>query len=185
MKGRVTTFVAVIGILFLVAALAQRPHPIEQLAVYDSDGRRVGPVAGGEDAIGGFEPLVSFNVEGVPFMLFVFRDGLASNTNVVWESTDCSGEPFISLEIGHSAPSSLPIVAVAVPGSTVYVENGTALTVTLRSLSTGPLNLPANTPPFPPTCFPVEPNPVVKLRAVPARPLIDMSTNFKPPFTVR
>ncbi len=188
MKKRLAIFLAAAGIVFLLTAYAQRSqiHPTQQLTVYDADGKKVGIIIGAESEYGAFHPIVAFKVDDVPFMLSVFRDGFAAQELVVWESTDCSGAAFIP--IGTSGypitRSSLPTVALGVPGSTVYVEDGPIRTIGVRSYSTIPLNAPRNVPPLPTRC--VDPGifPWTK-QVVPARALVDMSTLYTPPFTVR
>lgn len=191
MAKRVVIPLAAIGILFLLTAYAQRSqiHPTQQLTVYDADGKRVGAVVGGHIVFGEFLPLISFRVDGVPFMLFVFRDSLTASEIPVWESTDCSGAPFIPFGI-PGLPierSSLPLIAVGLPGTTVYVEDGLPRIITQRSYSTSPSAGP--TPPqslldLLPTRCQAYAIPSAR-EAVPARALVDMNTFYTPPFSVR
>lgn len=186
MTKRLIPVIAAIGTLFLVAALAQKPSATQQLAVYDADGKKVGDVTGAQIAWGQFLPQVSFKVESVPFMLLVFRDGFAQNNEVVWESTDCSGAPFVLGDVwyGQSLPGPMPVVAVGLPGSTVYVEDGPARAITVRSYSTQPV--PGLYPSFGPSQCEESTRPLSSsLQTIPARPLINIDTKFKPPFTVR
>ena len=186
MTKRIIVSLAAIGLLLPLAASAQKLRPVQQLTVYDADGNRVGVIIGAETEYDAFHPLVPFKVDDVPFMLSVFRDGFAAQEVVVWESTDCSGAPFIPIGTPDYpiTRSSLPIVALGVPGSTVYVEDGAVTTIGVRSYSTMPINAPRNVPPLPTRC--AAPGIVPWIRqVVPARALIDMNTLFKPPFTVR
>lgn len=187
MTRRVLAALAAMGLLFLLTASAQKPRPTQQLAVYDADGKRLGIVTGGEYAFGQFVPLVPFLVDEVPLMLLVYRDGFFQHSTVAWESSNCSGTPFvISL---RSSSSSMPVVAIGLPGNTVYIENGPAKTVNIRSYSTAPVGWLDYPPLQRSACAPWEglqpgasqPRQVT----IPARPLVDMNTQFKPPFTVR
>jgi len=187
MTKSVIPVLAAIGTLFLIAALAQSPHPTtQQLTVYDADGKKVGDVTGAQIVWGQFLPQVSFKVEDVPFLLLVFRDGFAQNDEVVWESTDCSGTPFVLRELwygGQPLPSPMPIVAVGLPGNTVYVEDGPARAITAGSYSTQPE--PGLELPFGPSQCEKIMRPLSGFQTIPARPLINMDTKFKPPFKVQ
>lgn len=185
MKRQLVILIAAIGALPLLAASFQRLQPTQQLTVYDADGKKVGIVSGGDDAYSEFLPLVSFKVDSVPFMLFVFREGFVAAEAVLWESPNCSGVPYIpSGIVGYPTErSSLPLVAVGIPGSTVYVENGAPQSVTVRSYSTIPLGAPRDRPALPTRCE-SQITPWTRV-VVPARALIDMNTLYKPPFSVR
>jgi len=184
MTKRVTAFLAAIGTAFLLTAYAQRLRSPQQLAVYDADGKKVGVVTGAEHVYGAFLPAVPFKVDQVPLFLQVFRDGFVGQSVVAWESTDCSGTPFLTVGApgDFRPPSALPLVGVGLPGNTVYVEDGPPRTINVRSYSTFPLQGP---PPWPPhRCVLPGITPWTRV-SVPARPLIDMNTEFRPPFTVR
>ena len=181
MTKRIIVSLAAMGLLLPLAASAQKLRPVQQLAVYDADGKKVGVVTGAESAFGEFVPLAPFKVDDVPFMLLVFREGISGKKNVVWETADCSGTP--SLTFFSPQRGSLPLVGVGLPGSTVYVEDGPARTITVRSFSTPPVPLDGRFP-QPSQCYSQGFTPWSEA-SVPARPLIDMNTLFKPPFTVR
>lgn len=185
MTKLVIPVLAAIGTLFLVAALAQKPSATQQLAVYDSGGKKVGDVTGAQYYLGPFVPQVSFKVEDFPFMLLVFRDGFVQGSEVLWESAACSGAPFVlgSTSYGHPMSSSMPIVAVGLPGSTVYVEDGPARVITVRSYSSQPV-LGTDPSLGSSQCGRAAPF-LSSYPTYPARPLINMDTEFKPPFTVR
>ena len=189
MTKRVMAVAAAMGLVFLLTAYARNLFSPHQLAVYDAYGKRVGVVSGARGAFGGtgsgFKPIVSFKFQDVPFMLMVYRDGFQATEGVVWESTDCSGQPFIrpGIQPGYPfSPSSLPVVAVGIPGSTVYVENGPARSITVRSFSTSRIQLDGRFP-EPSRCYSDGFTPY-SVMAVPARPLVDMNDHFTPPFTV-
>jgi hypothetical protein len=189
MAKRVVISLSVIGILFLLTAFAQKSklHPTQQLIVYDTEGKKVGIVNGAQFIYSQFLPVVPFKVDGVAFMLNVFRDGFEGFGTVVWESNDCSGTPLITLDSpGFVDPaSSFTTVAVGLPGSTVYVENGPARTITVRSFSTSPVPGLDKRFPQPAQCVTSNFVPPWTMVSVPARALIDMNAHFTPPFTVR
>ncbi len=185
MKKRMVIMLAAIAALILLTASFQRLQPTQQLTVYDADGRKVGPIAGAEWTFGVLLPLVSLKIDGVPMMLFVFRDSFVGHVSVVWESTNCSGTPFLPTgdEDFVMSKSPLPFVGVGVPGNTVYVEDSTVNMITVRSYSTMPLNGPRDRPALPPRCE--QASAPFTRRSLPAKALLDLNTQFKPPFSVR
>lgn len=183
-KKRLVILFAAIGTVLILTASFQRIQPTQQLTVYDSEGKKVGVVISAGSAYSEFVPLVPFRIGEPPIILYVFRDGFVADTVVGWESANCSGAPVIPFGTPDypPTPSSLPLVAVGIPGSTVYVEAGVPRTITLRSVSTAPL-WTRDTPSLPTKCV-QRVYPWTGL-AVPTRPLIDMNTLYKPPFSVR
>lgn len=180
MKKQAIAILATVGTLLALTAFAQRPqvHPTQQLSVYDADGKKVGVVSGGNYTYGQFVPLVPFKVDDIPFLLMVFRDGFLLSGTVGYESTNCSGPPMVFSY--NSSPSSLPQSAVGLPGTTIYVENGPPRTITVRSYLTPPVGwLDGSQPPS--SCVPY----LAPRLGYPARALIDLNTQFKPPLTVR
>lgn len=184
MKKQAVAIFAVIGTLLVLTASAQKPQvaPTQQLTVYDADNRKVGVVSGGNYTYGQFVPLVPFKVDNIPFLLEVFRDGIRLNGTVVYESTNCSGPPLVFSY--NSSPSSLPQSAVGLPGTTIYVENGPPRTITVRSYSTAPVGWLDYKPQPPSSCVPTLPE-LFPGVAYPGRALIDLNTQFRPPFIVR
>lgn len=185
MKKRVVLFLAGIGTLILLTASFQRLQPTQQLTVYDADGKKVGVVTGGDPVGGSFRPLVPLKIDGIALMLGVLRDGFTGHATIAWESTDCTGTPFLQITSpGYtSQPSSFPLVGVGLPGNTVYVEDGPVRPIAIRSYSTIPLQGPG-TPLHQCVRPQAEYDPYIRVSA-PARPLIDMNTLYTPPFTVR
>ena len=179
MTKRAVAILGVMGTLFLIATFGQKPQRTEQLAVFDGDGKRVGVVSGGGYFTDGFLPLVPFRIDGVPFMLYVHRDGFELGV-VGWESSDCSGPPFLTdlADGSFYSPSSMPLVGVGLPGNTVYVGSGTPSRTSMHSWSQG-ANQRSSSHTACVKSFPFTEG------AVPASPLIDMNTLYKPPFTVR
>ncbi len=189
MAKRIAISLAAIGIVFLLTAYAQRSqiHPTQQLTVYDSEGKKVGIVTGTHHVASRLVPVIPFEVGGVAFMLFVFREGFEGFGTVVWESNDCSGTPLIRINSpGLLDPeSSLATVAVGLPGTTVYVENGPPRTITAGSFSTSPVPGRDSRFPHPSECVASNFALPWRMVSVPARPSIDLNGEFKPPFTVR
>lgn len=185
MKKRLVILLGAIGTLVLLTTSFQRIQHTQQLTVYDAEGKKVGSVGAVEYIYSQALPQVLGKVQDVPFMLYVFRDGFIGVGTVVWESTDCSGTPLITLSTDNP-PSSMPRVAIGLPGCTAYVENGPARTVTVGSFSSDAVPGIDKRFPNPSQCIPASVLPVAWTRLVtPARPLIDLNTQFKPPFTVR
>ncbi len=132
MTKRVLGVLIAAGAIYVLTAWAQNLRSPQQLVVYDGDGKRVGVVVGTQQLGTTLAPLVAFKVDDVPFMLFAYRDALDGVNNVGWESTNCSGTPFLFTD---SRPAStLPRSGVGVPGSTVYVEAGPPRNVNIRSI---------------------------------------------------
>ncbi len=134
----------------------------ENLTVVDGNGKKVGPV------VGAFTRwvIVALRVERVPILVFVYRNRFAGDA-VLFESSDCSGTPLL-----FSDDDPLPIwkTGVGGPGSTVYVPDGDARTVTVRSSSD-----------VGGRCFSWVATRLVR----PARALINLDNHFTPPFTLR
>lgn len=173
---------AISVVLLLTQASGEGPRPTHQLAVYDADGKRVGPLAG-EIVLGTVPvPMVAFELDQNPFMLFIYRDGLDGASQVGWESDDCSGLPFLEATYSN-AHSTLPFVGVGVPGSTVYVQTGPPQTVSIGSVSSDVFQTPSEPAWLPRRCIPIGASPHWTVGA-PARPLEDMDAHFTPPFTV-
>ncbi len=199
-SAKLALFVLALGIPFWLRtsiALDQGLQTVGQLAVFDVDGKRLGAVMDGDNhGVASMVPAdVAFKVGGVPFVLSVYRDGFNTQAmvvpSVVWESSDCSGRPFLGVFTFAGtgvAPSggSMPLVAVGFPGNTVYVEDGATQTVTIGSFSTQtvaalaiqvsqPVSQCLN------TGFPVGTQAVL----FPARALINMNDEFRAPFSVK
>jgi hypothetical protein len=201
------TFIGILCWLATPVVIAQSLKTVGQLTVFDADGKTVGKVldAGDGPSQGtAVSAKVAFRVHGgVPaplgtsgttlFVLNVFSDGFATDTlvtpPVAWQSNDCSGTPFLGKFVFvngiASSGGSMPLVAVGIPGNTVYVENGAPQTVTIGSYSTHtvaalaggeePVSACVNTGPF--VGGPVQ--------LFPARAVINLNDHFRAPFVVR
>ena len=185
MKKRLVFLIAAIGMLLPLVASSQRVQPVQQLAVYDADGKRVAPVSAIGNIYGRNVPEVVLKLDDVLISLLVFRDGfLAMGSRVVWESTNCTGTPFLLSVQGPK--SSLPLSGLGLPGNTVYGLNGPAQTIAVRSYSEEAATWQRGGAPPQFTCtswgpFTIDP-PVL---TYPAKPVVDLTVLFKPPFSVR
>jgi hypothetical protein len=199
-SGRFALFVLALGILSWLStsvALDRRLQTVGRLTVFDADGKTVGAVMDASNlaAAAAMHADVAFKVGEVPFVLNVYRDGFTAEAIVLppiaWESSDCSGKPFLGVFTFAGtgvAPSggSMPLVAVGFPGNTVYLEDGATQTVTIGSFSTltvaalaGQFSQPVSE--CLSTGFPVGSQAVL----FPARALINMNDEFRPPFSVK
>jgi len=160
-------------------------QPIQQMTVVDANGKKVGPVVDlyfdNYTINHAFAGVVTFKLDETYFALRVFRGGFAGfsdSTFILWESSDCSGDAFISPF--NTERSLVPVGVVAFPRFTVYVRDGDLRPIFARSYSaiTGPWPVGGQTP-----CWPI--NPAFQQSAAPARALTDLSTQFTPPFSLR
>jgi hypothetical protein len=168
-------------VLLAVAAglLASRvPALAQPLEVVDATGSKVG-----SDVISVQEqgPSVAFNLDGRVFALVVTQNGFDGSSLLLFASPDCfgTGTPFLldnSLFFPSGAvdPAILPPVAIAPPGSTVYLpvpgSPSQSLAVSTLLFADG-------------TCRAL-PEPAT-VQAFPAQALGDLSTQFVPPFRVQ
>lgn len=151
---------------------------ISNVTVVDANNKTVGRVQG---AFGDAATLsVGFVVAGVPQPIFlnVNRDklyGAQGNGNVVFESTDCTGTPFLFRGLVATPPDRelSPQTAVVLPGSTLYVQD-----VTLSPQEIHAQSILTRTTP----CTAQE---MGTFTALPAKKLFDLDGEFTPPFTTR
>lgn len=144
-------------------------QPIENLGVFDSRGTRVGNVIG---FVGDY-PSVSVNIAGKLVILQVrgtkfFGAGLqlgSGNLGLVFESTTCSGTPFVSGEFVEELVSPITIVN----NKKLYSVDGSSRTI----LAASALNDDD------PNCIQIGPE---QMTATPLRFLLDLATRFQPPF---
>jgi hypothetical protein len=162
--------VVVLSFVSLIAsAPAQTLQSVNGFTVVDAAGKTVGRTLGIEET---GRASVGFTVDGHSFAVWVDQDRFAFkgvNDQLFFESGDCSGTPFMS-----SSTNLLPEVVITPPGSTVYIPDSSEppRDVTVRSCysSDGICNTP---------CGAFEPG-----RMAPAIELIDLKTQFTPPFHV-
>jgi hypothetical protein len=137
-------------------------------AVYDANGLRVGDV----DQGGHLEALIISTYDGRVFLLRVSGTGVLTTGGLYFGTPDCTGPPLMHLSSGPSLGPLLTPVHVGPPGWTVYIPDPGAVPQTLgvQSQLNGAVCSPA--------CC-------VNNNAVPYLPLVDLSTVFTPPFTIR
>jgi len=163
-------------------AFAQKLQRIEQLSVMDASGKKVGPLIGVNTLNRSGAGIVALKVDGTNLAVAVYKDGFTAigmnPASVVWESTDCSGKPYLW---GTSINSSLfPQIAVGLPGNTIYLaENPTSQLLSIRSISSAPVD--ELSPGGRSQCAVFQ----IQLRAIPAKALVNLDDEFQPPFTVR
>ena len=140
--------------------------------VYDAKNRFVGhAVPAGDDAELGS---MVFRHSGRVFVLDMHRYKVKGEADLYYTSSDCTGAPLIDIE-GDPANWLMDVVAVGPPGMTVYA----------RDLQAIPADVPVG------STFQEGEGPCVSLPSgstkvtAPAVPLIDLSTQFTPPFTGR
>jgi FlxA-like protein len=148
-------------------------------AVYDANGKQVGPIV--SILTSGGPVVVAFRVGEHVMPLFVKRVGIGADetgtqNNLYFETTNCTGTPFALAQ----SSTILPRAIVAEPGSTVYFVDpfGPSHLITQRSFLPG-----AGVGGQPGPCS-AEAGPTV-MTVVPVLPLLDLDTMFTPPFSVR
>lgn len=168
---------SVLLILSIWVAKAQSPQPtlqpIERLIVVDSQGKPVGALVGLDmnPQLDDFNTWVAFRFNQVVAVINVSKSGFNSafQPAVYFQSVDCSGTPFIDNRV---AIGMTPVVAVAFPGSTLYVANGSVpLTITAQSASVRPGQCEAV--------------PGAQPEVLPATKGPDLDAHFTPPFSLR
>ena len=152
--------------------------PVSNITVVDANNKVVGRVQflGGDGATAS----VGFLVAGVsqPIILNVNRDkiyGAQGNGNVVFQSTDCSGTPFLFRGLVATPPDRelSPQTAVVLPGSTLYVQDVNLSPQEIHAQSI----LRRDTP-----CTAQD---MGTFTALPAKKTFDLDQEFIPPFTTR
>ena len=144
---------------------------IDRLTVVDAEGTTVGRAL----VLKGLNATVALRIDGQVVGLDVFRDFFLGtlDSDLLFESSDCSGPAFIRQE---DAMASLPAPSfVFAPGRTIYIPDAEAevRTITVRSSSWRSIRDPY-------ACGPWHEDPGVLVR--PMRPTIDLNTVFTPPF---
>ncbi len=153
-------------------AFAGELHSVQRLEVVDANGKLVGEVI---DFFFEEHPLVAFKKEGKLFMVAVSPSaqtffGYGAGGALYYESTDCSGAPFV-----YPFPFLILPTVVNPPGMTVYVPDTSAtpqevnFNSLLHEVASGG------------TCDTVSSTDFL----VPAVPLVDLASVFTPPFSVR
>jgi hypothetical protein len=150
--------------------------------VLDAHGKQVGKIISvsqgfATDNIGQPSPaLVMLNAGAYNFAVNVNQTGFAGQDIFVYfQSSNCTGTPFLGTVRNFGWPF-WPVVAVAGTRHTVYLAdpNGTPTSITAHSWFEDAAGIG--------TCITASFN---VNEAVPALPLIDLATEFTPPFSVR
>ncbi|MEM4658618.1 MAG: hypothetical protein QXX77_09390 [Candidatus Methanosuratincola sp.] len=147
----------------------QDAEPKPRWAVFDSLSREVGTLLGFSES--GDSATIGFEFDGLNFLLEVNKDRIVGNTGgVFFESDDCSGTPLIIYK-----STMAPLVAVAPPGSTVYL---------LVDDPRNPVSLTARST-LDPSSGECEKIKVEGLKLATARAILNLDRVFTPPFTIR
>jgi len=151
-------------------------QPVQGLSIFDAKGKRVGTVLG-STGYNGIPPSVAFRLDGRLIILEVERHRFTGNgftrtfSSFYFESDNCTGTPFVSgpAESGDTlAPHHI------LDGNVLLAPDGATRNIIVKSQ--GSTNLPnqceIHATPFPSL-------------ASPWRFLVDLSTQFQPPFTMK
>lgn len=155
-----------------LAAYAQTPTPAAEpglVRVFDANGKQVGNTVGVEKT----RVTVALTAGGYVFVLRAFQDHFEFEGpgTIFFESLDCSGTLFISAQ---GDPTVLQLVALAPPGNTVYVPSPGA----------APRSITANSALYVSGCTTQLPGGQTVDGAFPAVALMDLNSQFTPPFRV-
>src|SRR5262245_13927094 len=145
----------------------QGPPGPAPLAVFDSIGTRVGDMIG-------WGPIVALEIEGTTYVLSVGRNSLSSGSGTLFfTSTDCSDTPYVDFNL-VPAPGTAFVPFSAVVNNVLYVlANAEHVVVLIKSkVDSGES-----------TC--VTPFNFGPVAMYPFAPLLDLTTLFVAPFTVR
>lgn len=152
-----------VPLLCSVAFSATARAPFE---IIDANGKAVGPILGRA----GSTASVPFRFADRRIVLEVHRLGFAYSGNLYFESTDCTGQPYLhTRSIDVLTPS-----AVRGAQRTLHVPDGSSLYVTAHSYS-----FPSGDTEY---CRPISPALYDPFRV--ARPAVDLGGLFTPPFRV-
>src|SRR5262245_3062020 len=186
MLKKTLILISVLAVAVSVAYTQETLKPVDSLIVVDSTGKRVGDVVSWNNKV----PGVAFQLNNFLFLLYVaqhrfFGTGYVQlGDTLYFESTDCSGTPFLLAEplLNPSAKEAnltpVPVVAVNLPGNTLYIPDENApVNRTMKSVL-DPFT-PQGSYTAPGTCSSVNSLQISSLRA---KPSIDLDTLFTPPF---
>lgn len=167
----------------LANAQSPRISSVQQLTIEDSNGKTIGRIIGGVglnniESVGAsnlaIRAVVLLRIDQLVLPVAVSRERFYGGGALYYQSENCVGSTFFPTLTSTSEPSNLvPRVAVGTPGQTVYFQPASAepTQTTIKSISQGVdgcINQTFN-----------------NVSAVLAQPLIDLSTVFTPPFTLK
>lgn len=167
-------------------------RPVSKLTMHDAHGKRMGDVL---DTLGApSEPrgfMIALEINRRIYTLYVPADmvrfvGVTSAGIVSYESTDCTGTPwvrapegaaghFLNPNVPYWAPP-LPHFAIGRPGQTIYVADPEPI-VQEREMRSYRADVPGG-------CFTLPPSNSQDL-VVPTAPVVNLDQVFTAPFTVR
>jgi len=154
------------ALVSLASIAAAKPLRPVRLAVYDATGKMVGRVL----QVGTPEISVPVQVNGTTVILAVRKDAIGGNRTLFFDTTDCTGTPYVFADSNSLLETT---TTVAAPGWTIYKQQPGALAQTILSKSRREVG--ACLGPLTPTTTSV----------FPAVPVLDLSTMFTAPFSVR
>ncbi len=159
----------------VLAEPQQSTHTQRTWTAWDNDGKRIGNIVGLE----GPYPMVSLSVGKDLVILTLGRDGVLATSGGVtgiglyFTSSDCSGTPFLANGNLLPEPPS-PLLPTYLFGQRVFAPSGPPQTLTVRSTVGDPMN--------PTACISF---PAYEVFTMPLQLLIDLTTQFTPPYSVR
>src|SRR5262245_19700236 len=147
---------------------AQSITPISHLNVVDAKGKLIGSILGPAQ--------VALSIDGQPIVLTVDINQFAGSFGIVYfDSPDCTANAFTE---AIPVKTLLPLMAVGLPGMTAYiVPNIQPQNIQVKSRSNGPF-------PDPPAYRCTNIDELVSGLG-PTEPLVDLTTRFTPPFSIR
>lgn len=171
--GRRFGVVMAVGIIVLNVWLILMPggafakgKPITGPRVLDANNNVVGPVIG---LLSNANPVVALNVSIPSLVVQVYPNQFLGTFDVFFTSGDCSGQPYFSQDYAVSQPHVLPIVGVV--NGILYGPRANSAPVSIARNSWLDKN----------TGYCQVANAVPE-NAVIADPIIDLSTEFTPPY---
>lgn len=165
----IVSFVLAALFLSFVAPVvdARQLKPVAKLRVFDANNKLVGLA----DLSDTDEVQVLFQLGDQVFAVEVERDFFEASEDISYTSTDCSGTPLLD-PIDEGEVMGLLETAIGPPGNTVYFADPKATPQTFTVRSTFVEGACESVGPF-------------DFTGVPGLPLIDLFTQFTPPFSVR
>jgi len=169
----------------VLLAQQTRVKPVQQVKVEDSTGKTVGRAVG---SIGlsniessastdlNIRTVVLLQVDQTLVLVMVGRTRFYGGRGLWYESENCMGIPYFPVDTSLSetdAPSLLPQTAIAPPGQTIYIAIPGAAGRTITGKSNLEFGLRCTN------------RTITSIPVIPAQPLIDMLTEFTPPFSLK
>ncbi len=171
--GKIRIVVLILPAIIFITSHGLSPATAQVLRISDANGTKIGDTIG-ISAQG--QPIIPFNLNGQLIPLVVTQDRFFGNTQLLFESVDCTGPRFlvdISVTPNAVIPVLFPPVVVAPPGNTILVSGpNSSQSITARSI----LSLDG-------TCQTL-PQPF-STAAFLAQATIDLDTQFFPPFSMQ